>query len=114
MKAHLLAATLFSVALAGSVTTPASARDGWSPGAAAAVGVLGGLAIGGAIGSAHAAPYYPGRPVYSPPPPRHVVYGPPRRVYREVYDDGPVCYVKRRRIVDEFGDVFIRRVQVCE
>lgn len=93
---------------------PAHARDGWSPGAAAAVGVIGGLAAGAAIGSATARPYYPDRPVgYLPPPPPPGYYPPPpRRVYYE--DEGPVCFVKRRRYIDEFGDVVIRRERICE
>lgn len=106
---------LAAAALAASVTLqPAAARDGWSPGAAAAVGVLGGLAAGTAIGSAASQPpYYPGRPVgYGPPPPPAYLPPPPRRVYYE--DDAPACYVKRRRYVDEYGDVIIRRERVCE
>ncbi len=105
-----LAATLAAGLL--SSAAPARARD-LSPGAAAAVGVLGGLAIGGAIAGATAQPYYPGRPVYSPPPPVPVYTPPPRRVYYED-DPGPVCFVKRRRFVDEYGDVIIRRERVCE
>ena len=94
---------------------PASARDGWSPGAAVAVGALGGLAAGAAIGGALSQPrYYPGRPVgYAPPPPPPEYYPPPpRRVYYE--DVEPVCYVKRRRFVDPYGDIVIRRERVCE
>jgi hypothetical protein len=97
------------------LASPAQAGDGLSPGAAAAVGVLGGLAIGGAIGSAAASPYYPGKPVYSPAPaPAPVYYGRPRRTYVETIEEAPACYVKRRRYVDEFGDVVIRRVRICE
>lgn len=107
---------LAAAALVASVTLqPAAARDGWSPGAAAAVGVLGGLAAGAAIGSAVSQPpYYPGRPVgYAPPPPPPgYLPPPPRRVYYE--DEAPACYVKRRRYVDEYGDMIIRRERVCE
>lgn len=80
---------------------PASAwdRGGIGPGGAAALGVLGGLAVGGAIAANNNA-YYPGRPVY---------VAPPRPVYVE-----SECYVQRRRYVDEFGDVVIRRVRVCD
>jgi hypothetical protein len=57
-----------------------------------------GCAAGGfALGSALAAP----RPVYGPPPAVYV-------------DEGPVCYVRMRRYVDEFGDLIVRRVRVCE
>jgi hypothetical protein len=64
---------------------PAAARDRLSPGAAAAIGVLGGLAVGGAI-AASQAPV----PVYVAPPPRRVYvesepvyYRPPPPVYVE-------------------------------
>jgi hypothetical protein len=93
-----------------SAGTPAQARD-LSPGAAAAVGVLGGLAIGGAIaGGAAQGGYYPGRQVAGPRP----VYGPPPEpVYVE--EAPPVeCYVRRRRFENEYGDVTIRRERVCE
>ena len=101
----VLAATLASASL------PAQARD-LSPGAAAAIGVLGGMAIGGAIaGSAAQGPYYPGKqvagpaPLYAPPPPRPVY------VEEEPVED---CYVQRRRYENEYGDVVIRRRRVCE
>jgi hypothetical protein len=93
-----------------SSLTPAQARD-LSPGAAAAVGVLGGLAIGGAIASgANQGPYYPGRQVAGPRP---VFVAPPEPVYVE---EAPVeeCYVRRRRFENEYGDVIIRRQRVCE
>ena len=80
----------------------AQARDGIGPGGAAALGVLGGLAVGGAIASSNNG-YYPGRPVYRAPGP----------VYVEE-DYGPVCHFERRRTVDAYGDVYIRRVRVCE
>jgi hypothetical protein len=106
----ILAGLILTAAFTSNI--PAEAGD-VSPGAAAAVGVLGGLAIGGALGSAAASPYYPGKPVYSPPP-RPVYYSrPPARVYYEA-DEGPACYMRRRRYVDEFGDVVIRRTRVCE
>lgn len=94
---------------------PATARDGWSPGAAAAVGVLGGLAAGAAIGSAAREPgYYPGRPVeYAPPPPPPGYYPPPPR--RVIYEESaPECYVRTRRFVNEWGDTVIRRQRVCD
>jgi hypothetical protein len=113
MKTSATLIALVTVASMAPLAAPAQARDGISPGAAAAVGVLGGLALGGAIGSAAASPYYPGKPVYSPPP-APVYYGRPRTTYIETIDEAPACYVKRRRYVDEFGDVVIRRVRVCE
>lgn len=98
MKRYVIAAGLAS-ALAMSAA-PASAwdRGGIGPGGAAALGVLGGLAVGGAIASSNS--YYPGRPVY---------VAPPRPVYVE-----QDCYIQRRRYVDEFGDVTIRRIRVCD
>jgi hypothetical protein len=107
----IVAGLILTAAISSNM--PAQAGDGISPGAAAAVGVLGGLAVGGALGSAAASPYYPGKPVYSPPP-RPVYYSrAPARVYYEA-DEGPACYTRRRRYVDEFGDVVIRRTRVCE
>jgi hypothetical protein len=102
LSALLVAATLISAA------PSAEARD-LSPGAAAAIGVLGGLAVGGAIaGSAAQGGYYPGKqvagPAYAPPPP------PPVYVEEEPVD----CYVQRRRYENEYGDVVIRRRRVCE
>lgn len=60
-------------------------------GAAVAAGVIGGLALGAMV----ARPAYP------------AYYG--ARVYEE-----PSCYMVRRRFVDEWGRVFVRRTQVCE
>ena len=95
----------------------AQARDGISPGAAAALGVLGGVAVGGAIAAQNDGGYYPGKRIYSPPPPveREVVVV-ERRPRRVVIEDevGPVCHFERRRRVDEYGDVFVRNVRVCE
>ena len=91
--------------LAGSLVAAApaaEARDGIGAGGAAALGVLGGLAVGGAIASSQNG-YYPGQPVYRAP----------RPVYVEE-DYGPVCHFERRRTIDAYGDVFFRRVRVCE
>lgn len=96
-----IAAALFLSGLT-AVTPAAQARDGIGAGGAAALGVLGGLAVGGAIASSNNG-YYPGRPVYRAPGP----------VYVEE-DYGPVCHFERRRTVDAYGDVYIRRVRVCE
>ncbi len=74
---------------------PAAARDRMSPGAAAAVGVLGGLAVGTILGAsvaqqpAYAAP----APVYVAPPPPP----PPTRVYVE--EPAHVVYRHRPRRV---------------
>ena len=98
---YLLATSLVVGSLA-TLAPAAQARDGIGAGGAAALGVLGGLAVGGAIASSNNG-YYPGRPVYRAPPP----------VYVEE-DYGPVCHFERRRTVDAYGDVFIRRIRVCE
>jgi hypothetical protein len=72
---------------------PAAARDRLSPGAAVALGALGGLAVGAAVGAAVAQPQPP--VVYRAPPP------PPPPVYVEeaapVYYERPVreVYVER-------------------
>ncbi|KAA2238017.1 hypothetical protein [Salinarimonas soli] len=83
-----------------AASAPASARDGQNA-AAAALGVVGGLALG-AIAS------------QPPPPPATVYVRRPAPVYVESYEEEPVCVIKRRRYVDEFGDVTIRRIKVCD
>lgn len=94
---NLFSGTAAAMALmAGlSAAQPAAARDRMSPGAAAAVGVLGGLAVGTIVGAtvaqqpAYAAP----APVYVAPPPPP----PPARVYVE--ERAPVVYERRPRRV---------------
>src|SRR5918998_610037 len=86
--------------VAGSIgaAAPASAGDRLSPGGAAALGALGGFALGAAI-RANAQPL-------PPPPPPVVVERAPKRVYavpapRRVYVERPVeetCYVERQRV----------------
>jgi hypothetical protein len=100
MKRIVIAASLAAGVSLAAMPAQAWDRGGIGPGGAAALGVLGGLAVGGAIASSQNG-YYPGRPVYGPPP--------PRPVYVE-----SECYIQRRRYVDEFGDVVIRRVRVCD
>ncbi len=93
---------------------PAPAAAEMSPGGALALGALGGLAVGGVIGhSMGSGPYYPGKRVYTAPPPAPVYYAPPRRVYVSEEVESR-CFVKRRRYVDEFGDVIVRRVRICD
>ena len=99
--------------LAGA-SIPASAGDRLSPGGAAALGVLGGVALGAAIG-AHAAPPPP------PPPPPVVVERAPKRVYverpaRRVYVEEPVetCVVERERVWVPGWGWEVRRRQVCD
>ena len=94
--------TLVATLLAGAVA-PASARDGWSPGAAAAVGVLGGVAIGSAIA---ANSYYPGKPVY---------VAPARPVYvSPAYAEEESCVVERRRVWVPGWGWEVRRRTVCD
>lgn len=103
MRGYLLGGVMAG-ALACTLTLgavpAAQARDGIGPGGAAALGVLGGLAVGGAIAAAND-PYYPGKPVYRAPPP-------------PVYVEGPVCHFERRETIDPYGDIYVRRVRVCE
>lgn len=78
------------------VSTPAQAR---CVGCAVGAGIIGGIAAGALIaGAANAAP---------PPPPPAYAYGPPPR--------GPECYYTRRRIWDDYYQVWRRgpRELVC-
>lgn len=74
-------------------------RRGWSPGAAAAVGVLGGLAAGAAIASS-------ARPVYGPPP-AYYDAPPPAPVYGE-------CYVVNRRVWVPGWGWDVRPREICD
>lgn len=89
-----------ALVLAIAAAPSAQAHDDIGPGGAAALGVLGGLAIGGAIASSQNQ-YYPGQRVYRAP----------RPVYVEAEPD---CHLERRRYVDEYGDVIVRRIRVCD
>jgi len=71
-------------------------------GGAVAAGVIGGMALG-ALAS-RPAYEYPASPAYSTSP---GYYGAPAY-------DAPPCYTVRRRFVDDWGRVVIRRDQVCE
>lgn len=103
-------AMAMAIALPMVMSAPmkAEAGSGWSPGAAAVVGVIGGLALGSALADHHYRygyyddPYYPrGRVVYYP---RHSYY----------YDDEPSCYRVRERIwVPGYGWDYRRRT-VCD
>jgi hypothetical protein len=76
---------------------PAAAWDRWSPGVAAGVGVLGGVALGAAL----AAP----RPVYLAPRP---VYAGP------AYPIEEACYVRRERVFVPGWGWELRRRTICE
>ncbi|MBA1157472.1 hypothetical protein [Microvirga mediterraneensis] len=92
---RLVSGTAAALALVTGLAAaqPAAARDRLSPGAAVALGALGGLAVGAVVGSAVAQPQPP--VVYRAPPP------PPPPVYVEeaapVYYERPVreVYVER-------------------
>jgi hypothetical protein len=68
---RFVSGTAAALVLAGALANaqPATAGDRLSPGAAAAIGVLGGLAVGGAIAASQPPAYYPPARVYAPPPP---------------------------------------------
>jgi len=69
-------------------------RGGWDRGGAVAAGLIGGLALG-AIASAAANPYY--GPAY----------------YRPAYYAPPRCVFERRRVVNPYGRVVVRRIRTC-
>ena len=73
-------------------------------GGAVAAGVIGGLALG-ALAAAPAYSYpaypYPAYPVASP-------------YYGVSAYPAPSCYTVKRRFVDAWGQVFVRRTEVCE
>jgi hypothetical protein len=112
MKQLILVA--FAAGSLASATAPASAGDRLSPGGAVALGALGGLALGAAIG-ANAQPL-------PPPPPPVVVERAPRRVYveappRRVYVERPAdetCVVERQRVWVPGWGWEMRRRTVCE
>lgn len=102
-----LMAAAIAVPMALSAPVKAEAGNGWDPGAAAVVGIIGGLALGSALSghhrhySYHDDPYPRGRVVYYP---RHSYY----------YNDEPSCYRVRERIwVPGYGWDYRRRT-VCE
>jgi len=65
-------------------------RRGWDGGGAVAAGLIGGLALGSIISAANN-PYY----------------------YRPTYYRPTNCFVERRRVVNRYGKVIVRRVQTC-
>lgn len=93
----------FTVAGALASASPAAARDRLSPGAAAAIGVLGGLAIGGAIAASQAPVYAAPAPAFVAPAPVYVA--PPVVVEEHCFTERASEYVPgwgwqtRRRLV---------------
>ncbi len=90
-------------------------------GGAIAAGIIGGLALGALAASAQPSYAYGGGYGYAPgyyappPPPRY--YARPT-YYRQAYsgwaeDDWGECRIVRRRVVDGWGYVRVRRVRVC-
>jgi hypothetical protein len=102
-----LAAGVIALATVAVGTVPAEARDGQN--AAAAAGVIGGLAAGAAIGAATQPRYYETRPAYG--------YGAyePVREWRVIVqeDDDEECHVRTRRVYVN-GVMRVRRTTVCE
>lgn len=106
-----LAGAFGTLALVASLAAApsAEARDRLSPGAAAAIGVLGGIAIGGAIAASQSPAYAAPAPVYVEPEPVYVAPPPPRR---RVYVEH--CYTERsREYVPGWGWQPVRR-RVCD
>ena len=81
-------------------------RPGWRGGAVAA-GLVGGLVLGG-LAAAAAAPAY-SYPAYSYP-----AYPAASPYYGVSAYPAPTCYTVNRRFVDAWGQVFVRRTEVCE
>lgn len=95
---HILAKTLAAAAIGAMTLAPLAPARADSAGPAIAAGI-GGLAVGAMLGGALSQP--------SPPP---AYYAPPRprRVYVEepvYYAPRPHCWMERRPLFNEFGDV---------
>ncbi len=90
------AAAVMVIASGLAAAQPAAARDrGMSPGAAAAVGALGGLAVGTIVGATVAQ-----QPAYAAPAPVYVAPPPPPPPTRRVYvEEEPVVYERPARRV---------------
>ena len=89
---RFISGTVAAATLAAALAvTPASAGDRLSPGAAAAIGVVGGLAVGAAIAGAASQPVYAApAPVYVAPSPVYVAPA-PVVVQRRVVVREPDC-----------------------
>jgi hypothetical protein len=84
-----------ALALAVTVTSqPAFARNG----GAIAAGVVGGLAVGAIVGSQYNSGYYGGPGYYD-------------SGYQPVYNS---CHTERQAVEDQYGNVHMRRVRVCD
>ena len=98
-----------------SASVPSSAGDRLSPGGAAALGALGGFALGAAVAAnAQPLPPPPPSPVYVERAPRRVYVEPaPRPVYVERRVE-EACFVERRRVWVPGWGWEMRRATVCE
>ena len=101
-KTFLLATALV---IGAASLQPAMAEDGRN--GAAAAGAIGGLAAGAIIGGALSNNNSNGDDGEGRRYRRRHAYSQERRQVR-------VCHIERRRTENEDGDVFIRRVRVCE
>jgi hypothetical protein len=87
--AAVLAATLAGASLASTGTAEARYGRGGAFAAGAAVGLLGGALLAG-----------PGYGYYAP------------RYYEPTYYE-PACFWKKKRVYDDYGNVYVRRVRIC-
>ena len=101
MKIAAAAAGLAAFTLATSMPAEAGGyhrRGGWNPGAAAAVGIIGGLAAGAAIASTARPAYGPGPAYYAAPP--EADYGECYVVHRRVWVPGWGWEMRAKEICD--------------
>lgn len=99
LPAAALALAIGSLAAAAPAEAQGYHRRGWSPGAAAAVGILGGMAAGAAIASA--------RPAYAAPRAYHYAAPTPAA-------DDEECYVVRRRVWVPGWGWEVQRREICD
>ena len=119
---------MLALATAGTLTIPtaaaeAGARTGtwrYGPhgyhrrpnyGAALAAGAIGGLALGALAASAR--PTY-AHPAYGYPASAPVTYQKRMVVKEVVEDDEEECRVIVKRRYDEFGDLVVKRIRICD
>ena len=83
---------------AGLIAIPVSAKAEDGRNRDAAIGALGGFAAGAAIAGSN----------------RDRDYNRRSRVYADRQDDTQVCHFERQRVQNEYGEVEVRRIRVCE
>ncbi len=101
-------AVMAGAALATAAPPSAMAQGGWNPGAAAAFGVVGGLALGAALANRDGY----GEPAYYAPGYYGHWHHHPRYVYAEPLPDN--CYVVRERIWVHGWGWDVRPRTICE